>query len=51
MDRNEDKDDVDYLALTIQEMDGRFSQYFLQNVLAKGSLYTTLNKKGENDLF
>ena len=50
-DRNEEKDDVDYLVLTIQEMDGRLSRYLLRNFLAKSSLYTALNTKGENDLF
>ena len=51
MDKNEAKDDMDYLVLTIQEMDSRFSRYLLRKFLAKISLCTALNTKGENDLF
>ena len=50
-DKNEAKDDVVYLVLMIREMDGWFSGYLLREFLAKSSLCTALNTKGENDMF
>ena len=49
MDRNEEEDDVDYLVLMIQGMDGLFSRYLFEIVFSKSSQFTALNIKGEND--